>query len=270
MKREIVALVHGDVQALLACWQPPAGVAVDQAHGRAELVFTEGHLADYPALEAAVGRLKSNHEVELAAIFRKFDYTRDDLLAAELLWLRVGQVSGLVLLGEGPVVTARCPQCGYNSESVRPVERVLIAARTPPAGMVLGCDGLVFFDKSLVSQFAERGWDRGLSTLPCAITLPGGATLEQYVFVYSTADLGTPVNGMTYGEPCPSCRRPQVLDNRSFSLSYARGNWDGADFCCSQFVSARSVFISQRVFRLLDALSPCAMSEMSLEPVELT
>ena len=269
MKREILAVIYGDMAAILGAWKPAEGIIVDPSEGKLEVLFPEGRLSDLSELEGVVDRLKADREIELVAFFRTFDYTREDLLAAEFLWMQIKDYSGLAWVSTPPVVTTRCPECERNTSYVRADGDVIASARAEPSRQIIGCDGLILFDTKIVSHLERLGFDRGMESLPCIITLPKGGNSDRYTFVFSKVDLGPPVVGMEYGDPCPSCGRPEILANRSFRQSFARANWDGSDFCTSRFFGAGFLYVTQRVFRFLDALPPTATKDLIFEPVEL-
>ena len=100
-------------------------------------------------------------------------------------------------------------------------------------------------------ELAEAGLVKGLHTVPAAIEIEGRGLVEDWCWISSTVDLGTP-----------------ELKHR-FVSGFDRGRWAGEHWCSSAFYDGAIFIVSQAVYRFLTALPQEETCELEFEPVEL-
>jgi hypothetical protein len=129
---------------------------------------------------------------------------------------------------------------------------VYIISFAPSKGWItLTCANMFLFHKDLMEKLESQNYITGLRVVPVFIEIPEQGTLNDWMWVSSTKDLGEP------------------LLHRRFVRGFQRNNWNGEDFCTSSFYDWDSLFVSQRVFECLDALPGEKKGEIEFVPIEL-
>jgi hypothetical protein len=246
MKRSIVTWVKGDIDTLFRKWTIPQGVTCRTRDiDKIILSFPDDYVDDfYHFKEITEEMIINNFIIKIDSTFNAYDFTKEELLTAELLHLRALCQVDLEVIDPKPV--------GDNPEKVEMADEIkMYSSKSIESQIILTDTNLMFFHEDLVKTMKQNGLGQSLFTVPCTIQIQDKKICEKWLWISSKVDLGNP-----------------LIENR-FLIGFQRNRWQGEDFCISKFYGSHIAFVSQRIFRFLDALSESTKSGLIFEPIEL-
>lgn len=241
MRQIIVAWFEGDLDKLFQRWNIPSGVPHNrESDNKIRITFTNGNINEFYRLE----QLACEAGIEVTATFRASDFSHDECLNAKLLFLQSLCTESLEVVQPMPITE--------KIKSMQQTDEIIVVSRQPiTTQIVLTCTNLLLFHTDLVKSLKQSGIAKGLREISVTMNDPDDNKIGDWVWVTSNSDLGKPVT------------------QRRFIKGFDGKNRNDEDFCFSSHYGPDIVFVSQSVFRFLDALPEDKKGDIYFEPVEL-
>lgn len=240
MKRAITVRVKGAVRRLFERWPVPDNVEyTEKGNNHAVLRFDDAATEAFYDLEQAAEEL--SQEVEIKARFSAHQFSDEECSQALLLAFFLTCDRGIDLKQPPSDVLV------MQSET-----RAVFLSEHPLEGeILLTCSNLYLFHRSFVDTLKQRNLTQGLHCVPAIVEVAGMGIDEEWVWVTSRVDLGTP------------------LLERRFLKGFQSRAWNNVAFCSSAFYDWKLLFVSQPVYRLIAGLPQVLPNQVEFEPVEL-
>lgn len=269
MKREIITSIEGDIHQLLKLWTLPKKVDMQTYPEGLRLVFQDENISEFYNLENIIKELSQKYTINSVSFFRAYDFSLKDLMSSDLLWLRILSNPDLAIESSNPIMEYRCGKCKQACFKLINIDKLFFRTHKLPHAYLIASGNIKLFHIDLIEKFRSCGMTRSFQLKPSIIVTNEEKSTEKYFWLYSTFDLGVPKGDIELEKPCNDCGIPLIKSNRSFLYTFSRERWRGEDFCMSTFFGTDFLYISQRVYKLLDSLPVDKKGDIIFEPIKL-
>jgi hypothetical protein len=240
MRKVIDVYMQGDIGRLLQVWVLPDSVVFTRGSPDvATVLLVDEGTEHFEGLEAVVRELGGAVRMEVS--FWAHSYEPAECEGAELLHLSAAPVHGLDV-----------DRRWQDLSDLQAHGVLTLYVPAPPERLIMTSESeLLVCHRSIVAGLARRGLVTGLSAKPVRIETPQTRPDDDWLWIFSTAEVGA------------------LWTERRFVKALPRPRWPRTHFCVSSDGRRPAILIAQPVYRTLRDLPEAVRASLVFEPVDL-